>query len=339
MALKLEASPDDPHFDLPTVHYQFGTAATDVLDIAGSLGIPDGAMSTLRIKTGRHTLNVSINTRQRKHDRLVVTFHGARPFNTINNPRKATSPMFVRRDWDEFYGCPILAISDPGSEKIWGLPGQPRISMYFGTFADDLTGEINLLIDKVAQELGIPLDNVILYGSSSGGTAALLVGGNRKSKANVVVSCAYLSPKVFRENLLKAFAESAGGTIDDWEALSENKPERVHPLIAGQKAIEAGRDYRCVIAQNLQDVNLAKQLPTVTKRLKIDADGGITANGRVALAMYQSDAGHGPEPQEFAWPLYQLALRHFFGPLQVRDETADAKPGAGRRHAAASAGE
>lgn len=338
MALMIEASPDDPQFDLPTLHYQFATAATEVLDIDAPLNIPEAAMTTMRVKTGHFTLNISVNTRQRKHDRLIVTFHGARPYNTIKDPRKATAPMFVRRDWDEFYGCPILAISDPGSEKIWGLPGQPRVSMYFGTFKHDLGAEINKLIDKVAEELKVPLDNVILYGSSAGGTSALIIGGNRKSKANILVSCCFLSPRFYRDNMLKAFATAAEGTVDDWEAINESRPERVHPMIAAQKAIKAGRDYRCVITHNLQDTTLAKQFPKVTSKLQIEPDGGVDPSGRIMIALFNADSGHGPEPNELAWPLFQTALTHFYGPLQVNEALLNAKSGGRRREAEAVGG-
>ncbi len=316
----LQLTPDAPSAIplLPEKNSDITREAEQVVDLNGPLNIPANAMTVMRVKTGVYTVNVSINT-LKKADRLVVTFQGARGGgkDTPNSRR----PMFGRRNWENLFGCPILAISDPQTEMEWGSH-LPRVGMYAGSFKDDLVPELNAMIDKFCTELGIPLNRVVMYGSSSGGTSAMLVGARRKHPTGVIAVVPFLRPEKFREEVVAITSKAAGGDLDDWNNALTNTPWRYNPLIAVKDSITDGNDLRVVVAQNIKDkVTINRHFAGLWRRFDIDPQGGYSPDGRVAAVLFDSaDAGHGHEPPEFSMPLIKMAYKFFDTPAaQIAD--------------------
>jgi len=306
----LQLTPDTSgDFHLPEKNSDITREAEQVLDLSGPLNIPLGTTTVMRVKTGVFTVSISINTVV-KADRLMVTFQGARGGgkDTPNSRR----PMFGRRNWEGLYGCPILAISDPQTEMEWGSH-LPRVGMYAGTFADDLVPELNALIDKVCLELGIPLDRVVMYGSSSGGSSALLVGARRKTRTGIIAVVPFLRPEKFREEVVAITSRAMGGSIEDWNRLLATHPWRYNPLVALKDGIAAGNDTRVVVAQNIKDkVTINRHFAGLWRRFDIDPEGGVSPDGRVMAVLFDSaETGHGHEPPEFSRPLIKLAYDFF----------------------------
>jgi hypothetical protein len=319
----LQLTPDRPSEIplMPEKNSDITKEAELVQDLKDPLNIPPNAITIMRVKTGIYTVNVSVNT-IKKADRLMVTFQGARGGgkDTPNSRR----PMFGRRNWEGLFQCPILAISDPQTEMEWGSH-LPRVGMYAGTFKDDLVPEVNALIDKFATELGIPLNRVVMYGSSAGGTSAMLVGARRKSPTGVIAVVPFLRPEKYRDEVVAITAQAAGGDIADWNNTLTNAPWRFNPLIAVKDSIADGNDLRVVVAQNTKDkVTINRHFAGLWRRFDIDPQGGISPDGRVMAVMFESaDAGHGHEPPEFSRPLIKMAYEFFDTPAgQLADANA-----------------
>jgi len=310
--LHLEPDSSEEDLILPEKNSEIVREADTVVDINDPLVIPDHAITVMRVKTGHYTVNVSINT-LRKADRLIVTFQGARGGgkDTTNSRR----PMFGRRNWDALYECPILAISDPQTEMEWDSH-LPRVGMYIGTFQNDLVPEINNMVDKFCEALKIPLNRVVFYGSSSGGTSALLVAGRREQPTNVIAVVPFLRPDKYREEVVAVTARAAGGSLEDWNRGIAEEPWRFNPIVAVRDAIADGRDLRVVVAQNTRDkVTINRHFPGLWRRFDIDPDGGVSPDGRVMAVLFESaEAGHGHEPEEFSRPLVKLAYEFFDSP-------------------------
>jgi len=317
LQLKPDSSADIP--SLPEKNSDIVREAQTVLDINDPLEIPERAITVMRIKTGFFTVNVSINT-MRPADRLVVTFQGARGGgkDTTNSRR----PMFGRRNFEALFECPILAISDPQTEIEWDSH-LPRVGMYAGTFEHDLVPELNALIDKFCNALNIPLGRVVMYGSSAGGTSAMLVGGRRKTPTGVIAVVPFLRPDKYREEVVAVTARAAGGTIDDWNRTNADEPWRFNPITAVRDGISAGQDLRIVCAQNTKDkVTINRHFPGLWRRFDIDPEGGISPDGHVMAVLFDSpDAGHGHEPPEFSRPLIKMAYEFFDGPLKPQSKS------------------
>jgi hypothetical protein len=288
---------------------------TEVLDIAEPFAIPDKAITVLRVRTGHFTINASINT-LRKADRLVVTFMGSRGGG--RDSVASLRPMFARRQWDALYQAPILALSDPQTEVDWDTT-VPREGLYMGTFEHDLVPEVLALVNKVCDELGIDRDRVVMVGALSGGTSALLVGSRRREATGVVVTCPYLRPDKYRDQMVASVTRAMGGTADDWQRTSEEQPWRNYPLTAMRDGINDGNNLRVVVAQNVRDsVTINRHFPGFWRRFDIDPEGGVASNGRIMAVLYDAPgAGHGQEPPEFSRPLVELAYGFFDKPVEA----------------------
>ena len=327
--LHLEPDSSEENLILPEKNSEIVREAETVLDINDPLVIPERAITVMRIKTGYFTVNVSINT-MCKADRLVVTLQGARGGgkDTTNSRR----PMFGRRNWDALYECPILSISDPQTEMEWDSH-LPRVGMYIGRFQNDLVPELLPLIDKFCEALQIPLGRVVMYGSSSGGTSAMLVGARREHPTQVIAVVPFLRPDKYREEVVAITARAAGGSLEDWNRGIAEEPWRFNPIFAVRDAIATGRDLRVVVAQNTRDkVTINRHFPGLWRRFDIDPEGGVSPDGRVMAVLFESaEAGHGHEPEEFSRPLVKLAYEFFDSPL-----VATAKPGKNKDKSAKS---
>lgn len=312
----LQLAPDSTrHPPLPEKNSEITKEATEVLDVDAPLGIPPDAITVMRIRTGKFTVNVSINTLV-KADRLMVTFQGARGGG--KGAADVRRPMFGRRNFEALFQCPILAISDPQTELEWGSH-LPRVGLYMGTFQDDLVPELNHLIDRVAEELGIPVDRVCMYGSSSGGTSAMLVGARRRTRTGIIAVVPFLRPDRFREEVVAITAKAANGTMETFHQVLETRPERLNPIIAVRNGLAAGADLRVVVAQNLKDkVTIKRHFPALWRRFDLDPEGGVSPDGHVTAVLFDSmESGHGHEPAELAYPLVKLAYEFFDKPLQA----------------------
>jgi pimeloyl-ACP methyl ester carboxylesterase len=203
----------------------------------------------------------------------------------------------------------------------------PRVGMYIGTFEHDLVPELNHMIDKFCEALGIPLGRVVIYGSSSGGTSALLVAARRQHPTQVIAVVPFLRPDKYREEVVAVTARAAGGSFDDWNRGIAEEPWRYNPIVALRDAIADGRDLRVVVAQNTRDkVTVNRHFPGLWRRFDIDPEGGVSPDGRVMAVLFDSpEAGHGHEPEDYSRPLVKLAYKFFETPLPQHKERSGKK--------------
>lgn len=313
---------------LPADEAQAMPALSVTLDLHGDWPIATGATSVLRIRTGKFTVHVSINTR-RTAQRLVVTFQGAHGGGDASG--NGPGPVFARRDFEALFDAPILAISDPVLEN-GANTDEACAGFYMGTMHDDLVPELNALIDVFCDRLGVPRDAVLMYGSAAGGAAAILVGSRREHKTGIVAVCPWLRPAKYKPALIEAGMRAIGATMEEYEQMMQDAPWRYSPLIALKDAHTAGQDIRLVVGQNLKDAaTINRHFPGLWRRWNIEPEGGVSPDGRVMTLLYRSDdAQRDHEPAALAVPLWQRALAFF-------DEPRREKPRAAARKAAQEA--
>lgn len=98
---------------------------------------------------------------------LYVFFDGAR---TRNQGRDlAPVPNFSRWSWDVHTTGSVLSLEDP----MYYRYEKCKLGWFYGTDEEDYRKDCAQCIDKIASLLGIKRKNVVLYGSSGGGTAAI----------------------------------------------------------------------------------------------------------------------------------------------------------------------
>lgn len=328
--LRLTAAETDTPFAPRIPDTDVAREAAETRTLADPLGLVPGAITSVRVKTGRFTLNACVNT-LKPADRLVVTFAGPRAAARADSPNTRW-PLYERRGFDLLFASPILAISDPQTELEWG-GDVPRAGLYAGTFADDLVPELLALVEKVREELGLPADRVVFYGACAGGTAAMLAASRREHPTQVIAVNPPLRPEKFRTVLVTHASMVAGGRQDDWNELVRDKPWRVHPLVAMKDALQAQHDLRVFVAQNVRDrTTINRHFPGFWRRFDIDPDGGVSPDGRMCATLYDDedeDTGH--EPRALSRALVREAFAFFDAPLVVtpKKKAKAAKDGAG----------
>jgi hypothetical protein len=315
--LRLTASATDTPFAQRNPDTDVTREAPELRTLDQPLGLAPHGIGVVRVRTGKFTINASVNTLH-KADRLVVTFAGPRPAAKADAPNSRW-PHYERRGWDLLFQAPILALSDPQAELDWNADS-PRAGLYIGTFKDDLVPEILALIDKVCDELGIARDRVVFYGACAGATAALLTGARRAQGTGIIAVNPPLRPEKFRTVLVTQASMAAGGGQDDWKAMSRDAPERNNPLVALKDGLQARNDIRVFVAQNVKDrTTINRHFPGLWRRFDIDPDGGVSPDGRVCAALYAIEdlEGTSHEPRSLSQALIRDAYAFFDGPLVV----------------------
>ncbi|MCA0177858.1 MAG: hypothetical protein LCH73_16490 [Proteobacteria bacterium] len=322
MQFVLKPDPSLGPEDFPDDTRQLMDASPQTLALDDAFKLQGNVMRVMRIKTGHFTINCHINTFS-PGDRLFVMFHGAR-----KSVPGETRPLFMRTNWSSLYPGPVLSLSDPQTEADWGS-NHPRAGLYIGTFKNDLVPEINALVNKFCDELGIARDRVVYYGSSAGGGAALLAGGRRPEGCGVIAVCAALRTDNFRPPMIKAASQVAGGTPEDWEAMRRQTPERCQPLTAIEYGVKHNPKSRFVVAQCVEDLpGVNKHFKSLLQTFQIASpQGGMSADHRVLALTYSSEVGHGREPSDLCRPLLKATLDFLDGkfdgePAQATATTA-----------------
>ena len=97
---------------------------------------------------------------------MFVFFHGARggEIDNLENP-----PRFLRNTYNNYVDGTILCLEDPmfySFEKC-------KLGWYYGTPEENYREYCARVIRKIAEILCIEVKNIVLFGSSGGGTAAI----------------------------------------------------------------------------------------------------------------------------------------------------------------------
>ena len=121
--------------------------------------------------------------------------------------------------------------------------------------------ELNALIDVFCAKLGIPQDNVTMYGSSAGGTSAILVGSQRKTKTGIVAVCPFLRPDKYREGVvaagMRAIVTSVTATTPEERgclSIAANSPKKSPAPISRSRTSRPDTDW-----------SLTRAVPLTTK--------------------------------------------------------------------------
>lgn len=282
--------------------------APHVLRLGQPLGLAMAAVTPVRVKVGRFVLNAAVNA-LRPADRLYVTFHGTRRSGKSEGTDR--SPLFWGMDRHDLFQAPLLAISDPLAEKVWGA-GMPRIATYFGTFAHDLMPELNALVDQVCEELGVARGHCVMYGAGSGGTAALLAGAARPCKASVIAVNPQMRVDKYPSQMIALAARAMGGTAEQWLDTLDRQPGRMDPGFAMRHAMARGADFRAVLAHAAGEAeDRPRRWLKTLKQFGLGPQGGVDATGRVLALSFGAVTGAAEGRSEVPAEVLTRAVRHF----------------------------
>lgn len=270
--------------------------------LAQGLGVVPGRMQLMRVETGHHSFALGLSS-QAVNEHLVVSFHGVRA------DLEAGCSALRNLTWSGAIGSAVLALSDPLCESPWS-GSTPRSSNYLLDLQGDADAEINALIDRVATELGVPPERVVLCGNSIGGASAMRIAAQRPVGRAIVSNT--LTDLDGLRRYIDAWLRRIGCTWDQFDAWRRQSPWRFESVAAWQHGLAAGHDLRMVVFHAVDDpLTRRRQHPFLCAALGLDPQhGGLSADARTLLVLHDSDR-HGLEPtqvmHQLAWEVFDTA--------------------------------
>jgi len=195
---------------------------------------------------------------------------------------KMHPPVFQRWSWARRFAGHCIYFSDPTLH----LGTNFGLSWYCGTSAIDPMPVIAELALDIAARLGIARSNLLAYGSSGGGFAAL-----RLATLVPELSVVAINPQTdvtrYRPRLVQAYLDSCIGGISPEEAL-QRFPRRFS--IVNNAGLL--RDTRILYYQNRKDhFHIKHHMRPFARKMRLTAENGFV-NGRCKLIMFDKEGGH-----------------------------------------------
>lgn len=151
-----------------------------------SVGEENERLPEIRFYTQLGSARIEGFFHQGNMSKLYVMFDGSRSRSGGRN--LAPLPSFSRWSWHKQTNASLVSIEDP---MFYTFP-QCTLGWYYGTKDEDYRQYCAQCIGKIADLLHIENDDIILYGSSGGGTAA--IGVSRYLPGCTVVA---INPQIF----------------------------------------------------------------------------------------------------------------------------------------------
>lgn len=249
----------------------------------------------LDVPFGRLTYNLL--TGKQRPGRLYVLLRGAEPDrHTVQLPR------FSRFSWRERFPGTVLCIADP----TLYLDDELKLGWYFGAPDHDVVEHLARILEVVCARLGLPVSDVVLYGSSGGGFAALQIAarlGRGATAVGINPQTDVLKYTVPRS--VEAFLRVCTGGLTKERAWRRFGP-RISALQAWQ--VDPAGEARCLIVQNIVDREHYNGHFRPFADLFALPDNGRSPDGRMASIVYDHPSGHAAEPDELVPRIIETAL-------------------------------
>ena len=201
-------------------------------------------------------------------------------------------PAFHRFSWAArgLFPGKVLCFSDPTIVKNDEL----ELGWCIGSSESDLTDILANFILETARSLGVPQENIVTWGSSAGGFAALALSARIEGSTAVAINPQIDALKFFNTTQVDLFKATA------FPGLSESEIRSSH---AGRiDMLERKRNskpFRSILVQNIED---AHHFDVHAKPFWTALGGSVTDGwsecGRDLAYFYRDSGGHVPETEE-----------------------------------------
>ncbi|MVW73288.1 hypothetical protein [Bordetella sp. 15P40C-2] len=223
-----------------------------------------------------HSLSFDFIYRPGQGDRLFVLFSGHA------NRERLTPPIFQRWSWAPNFPGHCLYIADP----MLQYHDDMGLAWYFGSESVDITPTITKIVRTVSNGIGLSERDIIFYGSSGGGFAALKQCP-RMPQATYVVINPQTDITKYKSGHVETFLRNCLGGRGRDQASAEFG-ERLSVFHDAKSLTEANIVY----AQNTGDRHhLRSHLQPLAEKLGFPADSS-GVHGKFEVLLFESEGGH-----------------------------------------------
>ena len=181
-----------------------------------------------------------------------------------------------------------------------------NLAWYIGHRDFNAMDAISSLVIKTASELNVPVNNIIAYGSSGGGFAALMLAARIKEATAIAINpqvqiSKYNIPRVVKDFVNECFN---GADIDTLELINSNR------FIVSEAIKCFNPSVKFLIAQNKLDLHHYNEhfIPFVNE-FGLQVDGGFSKDETKATYVYEDSRGHVGEDLNLGSKLIKIALQ------------------------------
>jgi len=251
------------------------------LDAVRLAGVPDG-----RFSVGIDAAIVDCLFIRQPGEKLFVILHGSR------NPDVTSIPIFSRWSWHEMFPGSVLYVSDFTLDVD---PENMHLSWYLGSRERDGNETLQSLVRVVADFVNSPTRQIVVYGSSGGGFAALRLASALGDATAIVIN-----PQVNALDYIPRFVSHATEKIFGIHNPTDLPPDVALRMNALPGFLAAG-NARCIYAQNRRDAfHYNNHYLPFCESLGVSPKGDVGRGGQVVTLLYDDPKGHGGEPRELA---------------------------------------
>ena len=189
----------------------------------------------------------------------------------LNGALTGKKPQFNRWSYYKFLDGSILDIADPMYEKYDGL----ELGWYYGNDEENLRIYISDYVKKIADYLKVKYENIIFWGSSGGGAAALECTNHIKGSIAVTIN-----PQVMLQDYSYApiFEKMTNNrlSMDKW-----HRTNGIYQLKQGKH----------ILIMNLRSRGDMGQLKKICEEMSIEVKYGINVFADFIVWIYDCDLG------------------------------------------------
>lgn len=218
---------------------------------------------TIDIDDGRFDFILKMNY----SDHLLVFLSGGMGAQIVQ------PPLFHRIKWNKLFNENIMYISDPMHYKFSYL----NTGWYIGTKKYNWHQTLAHLITYIANLIKIPTENIIIYGSSAGGYAAIQIASKILYSTSISINPQLIITKYHSYNTFK--------TITNIDMENDIRNNAIDTLTKC-------KNTNFFIIQNLLDNELKKHFDPLFLKLDSDICYGLNLFKNIAIWLYQAKGGH-----------------------------------------------
>ncbi|UQP02221.1 hypothetical protein L0Z36_10070 [Burkholderia multivorans] len=208
------------------------------------------------------------------------------------NRASYTLPAFNRFSWAArgLFPGKVLCFSDPTIEQHAEL----ELGWCLGSRASNLTDILSKFILETAQSLGVPQENIVTWGSSAGGFAALALSARIEGSTAVSINPQIDALKFFNAPQVELFKSVVFPGLSESEIRSEYA-DRIDMLELKRNS----KPFRSILIQNMRDTHhFDVHAKPFWNALGGDVIDGWSECGNDLAYFYSDPAGHVPETEE-----------------------------------------
>ncbi len=247
-----------------------------LIDIDNITELPDGRIR-FEIGTARFECFFHRGTQKR----LYILLGGAR---TLNGGKMRSIPQFSRWSWYTYTDCSWLCIEDPMYFENENL----NLGWFYGNKTINYRSYVAFIAGKIVEHLKIKKRDVVFYGSSGGGTAAIHAAALFGSGVAVSINGQINFEYEHYNSKIKQFIDE---TKIDIRKEDRHKRNKLCDIV--QKA----KDVRFILIENCRSPwDLNDHLKYLAGKMNIQPTYGISQFSNMIIWIYDAKSGRTNSP-------------------------------------------